>query len=409
MRPLLALLALHLAACGPDPDPRIYDNDDGDVGIMARDHADFGFELLRQLRADGDAGNLIMSPMSISAAFAMTELGARGDTQAQMRDTLNITLDEQTYHPLFGGLMQDLGGEHNRDYELAIANRLFAQQDFPLEQPFLDQCASDYGAPVEQLDFAADPDGSRSHINDWVMDNTRDKIEELLPSGSISPATRLVLVNAIAFLADWKTKFKAKNTEDAPFTLEDGSTVTVPLMTGVVDANLGFDEDEGLLTLQLPYGGDELSFVVLMPEDPAELGALEQSLTADRVGDLIDATSRDEELQVWLPRFELEWDQRLKAPLQAMGMALPFGGSADFSGMTSESVYVDEAYHKAYIRVDEAGTEAAAATAVVVDLTSAGPEPRIDSPFVYLIRDDLTGSVLFMGRVVDPSTAPVVE
>ena len=409
MRTLIPLLALTLAACGPKPDPRIYDNADGDVGIMARDHADFGFDLMRQVRADGDDGNLIFSPMSISAAFAMTELGARTDTQTQMRDTLNITLDEDVYHPLFGGLMQDLGGEHYRDYELAIANKLFAQQDFTFEQPFLDQCADDYAAPVEQLDFETDPDAAREHINDWVLDNTRDKIEDLLPPGSIGSDTRLVLVNAIAFLADWKTTFKKSKTEDRTFRLEDGSTVMVPTMSGLVDARMGYDEDDGSITLQLPYAGDELSFVVIMPQDPAGLADLEASLTAESVDQRLAATWQSDELDVTLPSFELEYDTTLKGALEAMGMEIAFAEGADFTGMTPVPVHVDEAYHQAYIRVDEAGTEAAAATAVVAVEDSAPSGAYIDGPFVYLIRDDLTGSVLFLGRVTDPSEASITD
>ena len=353
--------------------------------------------------------NLFFSPFSVSSALGMTLAGADGETAAQMRDVFYVDDDEAVHHEGYSDLRQAVFAKGaNCDTTLNMANRLFGMEGYPWLEPFLDTTASDYGAPMEEVDFLGDSEGARVHINDWVADQTEDRILDLLPPGSIQPITRLVLANAIYFQGDWAHAFDPQNTVDSSFTRPDGSSVTTPMMFETVQARTAFAQ--GIKALELEYQGGQQSMVVMMPEDPqsdeAPASAFDLELVDALEGAFVDAG----EVAVGLPRFSFTQETDLKDVLMSMGMVDAFdSGRADLTRMaepldTDEVLYLGGAYHKAFVAVDETGTEAAAATAVVVDsYTSEGPEFVANRPFEFYIRDNLSGSILFMGRVADPT------
>ena len=407
-RTLLSTLALlTLAACLEPANPRQIDSPDGPVGEVVAANNAFAVDLYQEVAAEED-GNVFLSPFSVSAAFGMTLAGTEGDTEAEMMEVLHIDRDEAEFHESFGALLRDVSGDQGRPYTLAVANRLFGQDGYPFEADFLTVITDDYDAPLEVLDFIQDPSGSRNTINTWVEDNTLGHIVDLLPESAVTPDTRLVLANAIAFQGDWATSFDPADTKAQDFTRLDDSVVSVDMMRASMTAELGGDEDASVL--RLPYSGDDLSMVVVLPEDPGGVRDLEASMTPESLDALLGTAVEREEAMVVLPRFEFSLKSDLIPYLMDLGMELAFDCTqADFTGLTdaehAEGLCITGAYHEAFVSVDEAGTEAAAATAVVVGYESA-VEPVsfvANHPFLFLIRDDLTGSILFMGRVADPS------
>jgi serpin B len=368
----------------------------------------FAFDLYQALSEE--EGNLFYSPYSISLALAMTYAGARGETEQQMADTLRFTLPQNRLHPALNGLDLELAsrgegaeGKDEEGFRLNIANSIWGQEDYEFLDEFLDVLAENYGAGLRLLDFINAPEASRITINDWVSDRTEGRIEDLIPQGAIDALTRLVLTNAIYFNAAWLNLFSEDMTGDGAFHLIDGSEVTVPMMTQT--ESFGYAEGEGYQAVELPYDGSELSMVILLP-DNGEFEDFEGTLDAD----LVDAITNDltyRKVTLTMPKFEFESDFSLVNTLAAMGMPVAFSSAADFSGMTgARDLFIAEILHKAFVSVDEAGTEAAAATAVVMSLTAAPEEPvevTLDRPFIFLIRDIETGAVLFVGRVANPN------
>ncbi len=400
---LLALLGVTLVACGSTPveqrDPRKITALSPELAAVVQGNNAFAWSLYDQLRRED--GNLFVSPFSISAAFGMTYAGARGQTAAEMKQVLHIELDDAAYHSSFGALLQDLTGPHRgRGYQLDVANRLFGQQGFNFNSDFLQLTADDYDAPLQQMDFTGDPDGSRQTINGWVEAETQNRIQDLLQPGTVTSDTRLVLANAIYFKARWAARFDPKDTHDADFTRADGSTVKAPMMNNFGTYALLTDADVSVI--ELPYQDNELSMVVILPAATDGLPALEASITQQKVKTWIGSLSKADEVSVGLPRFTMTHRVPLKQTLVDMGMKLAFSDQADLSGI-APGLMLTDAVHRAFVKVDEEGTEAAAATAAVVGLTSAGPMFYADHPFLFLIRDRLTGSILFMGRVDDPT------
>jgi serpin B len=413
------LFAITLLGCpGPDPDQddpnrvaRVVTNADGDIGVMVSGHNDFSWELYAQLREEADEGNVFFSPFSVTSALGMTLAGAQGATETEMAAALHVTGEEAAWHSALGALTRDLNGDLHRGYTLHIANRLFGQEGYPFEADFLAICADDYGAPLEEWDFISDPEGGRQRVNAWVEEQTQDRIVDLLPEGSVNDGTRLVLANAIYFLADWATAFDPDDTGDTTFTRLDGSTVTVPMM----NMNLEDLEEHGVETgwtaeagvLRMPYKDDEVSMVVLVPHEVDGLPDLEASLDASLWAEALGSLGVGD-APIGLPRLEIDYKTNLIPHLQALGVEAAFdSGAADFTGIATPpedgNLYITGAFHQAFVKVDEAGTEAAAATGVVVGNDSA-PMPIIaDRPFLFVIQDDLTGAVLFIGRVTDPS------
>ncbi len=364
----------------------------------------FATDLYRAVSTE--PGNLFMSPHSISIALAMTYAGANANTATQMADVFHYDLPAEQLHAAFNKLDLELASRAEKatgntiPFRLKTANGIFGQKDKSFEQPFLDTLARNYGAGLRVLDFNADPEGSRTTINDWVEEQTNDKIKDLLPKGSVTSDTRLVLSNAIYFSAAWDEPFKTEETTDRPFELGDGTMIDVPTLHQVHER--GYAAGEGYQVAELPYDGGQLSMVVVVPDD---LPAFEANLDAQRVKDIF-ASIHTYALDLSLPKFKFEAPLGLKEILFNLGMTDAFtSGLADFSAIDgTRNLVITDVLHKGFVAIDEKGTEAAAATAVIIGDTSA-PEPAtlvVDKPFVFFIRDRPTGAVLFVGRVVDP-------
>ncbi len=378
---------------------------DADLAALVEGQRDFTASLHQVLAADAD-GNLFYSPFSIHQALAMTWAGARGDTEAQMANALHFDLDQAALHPAQNRLdlalesRADTPTESGEPLQLSIANQVWGRTGYQWLPAFLDVLAEQYGAGLREWDFVADPEGGRQRINQWVEDQTNERIKDLIPEGAINASTVMVLVNAIFFKASWATPFEPEQTADADFNLADGSTVQVPTMyAGAARARYG--AGPGWEAIALPYAGNETSMLVVVPDD---LGAFEAAFEGQTLR-AIDDPLAGVEAEVYLPKFSFESGFQLNDAMMALGMEDAFGGAADFSGMNGTGgLFIQAIFHKAFVAVDEEGTEAAAATAVLVGETSVPMqvEVRIDRPFLFFIRDDVTGAVLFAGRVMDP-------
>jgi serpin B len=381
---------------------------EAELAKLALGNRAFAFDLYQILREE--EGNLFYSPYSISLALAMTYAGARGETEAQMAEALNFTLPQDRLHPAFHTLDQVLAsrgeeaeGKDGEGFRLNVVNALWGQEGYDFLPAFLDLLDENYGAGMRLVDFVAASEQARITINDWASDETEGRIQDLIPPGVLNSLTRLVLTNAIYFNAAWAEPFHPKLTRDGPFYLLDGSEVTVPMMRQTT--SLGYAEGEGYQAVELPYDGGELSMVILLP-DAGGLDAFESSLDAGQVDAMLDALAY-QQVALTLPKFEFDSAFSLRAALARLGMPVAFSSDADFSGMTgNRELFIAEVIHKAFVSLDEAGTEAAAATAVMMQLTGAPespPEVKVDHPFLFLIRDLETGTILFVGRVVDPN------
>ena len=397
----------------------------GGLGVMAQNDATtelvdgntaFALDLYAVLSEDD--GNLFVSPYSISQALAMTYAGARGATATQMADTLHFTLDQSMLPAAFQTLNGDLvtrgtaGADPDNGYpprSLQIANGLWGEQTFPFSTTFSDQLAGYYGAGLQMADFQNDPDGVRDEINGWVAEHTEDNIENIVPEGAITQDSRLVLANAIYFYGGWLDTFHAKNTTPGDFTLLDGSITSVPFMHQ--QHFFSYAAGDGYQVIELPYAGSQLAFTVILP-DEEQFDIVEQGLDAATL-DVALAGLGSRELVLSMPKFEFASSASLADTLKALGMTDAFEANlADFSGMVDASapspLVISDVLHKAFIAVDEEGTEAAAATAIMMGEGAGAPiedplEVTIDRPFIFLIRDTQTGAILFIGRVMDPS------
>ncbi len=385
------------------------DVNEADLATQVDGNSVFAFDLYQALRKEDD--NLFFSPYSISLALAMTYAGARGETAQQMADTLHFVLSQDRLHPVFNGVDIELSqrgkgakGKDGEGFRLNIVNAIWGQQGYKFLSEFLDLLAENYGAGLRPLDFIKAPEQSRITINDWVSEQTEGKIKDLIPQGLIDTWTRLVLTNAIYFNAAWQHPFSEDMTEDGPFYLLDGAEVTVPMMRQT--ESFGYAQGDGYQAVELPYDGRELSMVILLPRKE-NFEQFEGSLDYQLVDSLIKALEY-QRVSLTMPKFEFESEFRLKETLSAMGMPVAFCEGADFSDMTgNRDLFIGDVVHKAFVSVDEAGTEAAAATAVIMLPTAMPPqepvEVTVDRPFVFLIHDIETGTILFVGRIVNPS------
>jgi|AGSF01.1.fsa_nt_gi Serine protease inhibitor len=366
----------------------------------------FALNLYSQLRTQ--PGNLFLSPYSISTAIAMTAAGAKGKTATQIDRVFSFNLPPASRSPAFAQLTYQLTDA--RGYQLSIANRLWAQKDFPLLPPFVKTTQDFYGAPIESLNFA-NADEASGKINAWVAKQTQNQIKDLLSPDDLDSCTRLVLTNAIYFKGNWVTQFDSAETTNQPFTLASGEKQQVAMM--VQSNNFGYAEFENLQVLEMPYQGNKLSLVILLPANPDGLPKLEGALTADNLQKWLSFSQR--KVQVFLPKFTFQQSFNLKDVLSKMGMADAFSyqpGVADFSGLSNkENLFVSDVIHKAFVEVDEKGSKAAAATAVIECTGEMGcPSPlprqiefRADRPFLFLIRERQSGTILFMGRFANPA------
>ncbi len=388
--------------------------DESGLAELIRGNHEFAVDLYARLIEDGE--NLLFSPFSIRAAFAMVYAGARGETAAQMAEVLGYP-DDASFHPAFNALDLALRSRNRpaddqaSELELYVDNAFWGRKGFAFLKDYLDLLAVHYGSEVHELDFEHAPEPSRLLINEWVEDHTRDRIRDLLPQGSIDSGTAAILTNTLYLKAPWECAFLEHATRPGRFLTPDGM-VTPPMMLGEVIG--GYTAGEGFEAAELPYRDWELGMVIILP-DSGEFDVFESTLSADVLAGIMDGLD-SHDFVVTLPRFTFESSFKLSGVLQKMGMTLPFMncypvGCADFSGMLDPEIaelYITEAFHKTFIAVDEKGTEAAAATAVVMGVTCSGPSfPSIwfdvNRSFIFLIRDIETGAILFLGRVLDPT------
>ena len=377
-----------------------------DNAAIVRGDNQFAVDLYAQLDRQRPGKNLFFSPTSISLALAMTAAGARGPTQVEMAKALQLDANLAQAHAHYHQLLEQWNavGE-KRAYQLHVANRLWGQKGYPIRPEFLTLTRQQYGAEMLLVDFAQAETASRE-INDWVEQQTNGKIKDLIPPGSLNALTRLVLTNAVYFKGDWVQPFQKRNTREEDFTLPAQEKVKVPLMHQ--QTKMGYAEEETFQVLELPYAGRELSMVVLLPKKADGLPELEKAITVDKLASLL-SNLPVREVNAYLPKFKLETSFGLNPTLEAMGMKRAFSREADFSGISSEeALYISAVLHKAYVDVNEEGTEAAAATGVLMKAHAARrPQPvpvfRADHPFLFLIRDTRAGSILFMGRLTSPA------
>jgi serpin B len=381
-----------------------------DIDELVAGNTEFALDLYHEL-IEKEAGNLFYSPHSISLALAMTYAGARDITEQQMSDALHFTLSQDLLHRAFNGLDLDLSkrgegsdGQDGEEFRLNIANSVWGEKNYSFLTSFLDLLAENYGAGMRLVDFYNAPDVSRITINDWVSNETEEKIKNLIPPGAITSLTRLVLTNAIYFNAAWSFPFKEELTKDDIFYLDDGGRITAPIMTQTEHFN--YTDGNNFQAIDFLYDGNEISMLILLPS-PGQFVAFEDSITPAKLTSIISSLSM-QNIKLSMPKFSYKSDSiSLKELLSQMGMPTAFSSSADFSGMDgTHNLFISDVLHKAFVSVDEAGTEAAAATAVIISLTSAPSPPiefNINRPFIFLIRDMKTGAILFMGRIVNPA------
>ena len=384
-----------------DVDYAITDADRSAAKAAAEGGNAFGDALYDQVR--GEAGNLFMSPLSVRVALAMTYGGAAGQTATQMAGALKLEGSAEQVHGSMAALQEELEDAASGDQLLAIANRLWGRGGEPFEGAFLQLTRSYYGAALEALNFGGDPEGSRETINAWVAERTADKIPELIPAGVIDGSTILVLTNAIYFKGRWESQFDPAKTKEADFHVGD-KVIRAPMMAQ--KAKIAYSETADAQAIELPYEGGRLSMVIVLPRAKGGITALEGALAADGVAPYLQAM-RPREVEVELPRFKIESSFTLNDYLQKLGIVDAFTGAADFSGISrGGALMISQVIHKAFVEVNEEGTEAAAATAVVMTRSAAVGRPArfvADHPFYFAIRDRQTGAVLFLGRLINPN------
>jgi len=363
---------------------------------------EFALDLYQELR-DSD-GNIFYSPWSIISALAMTYEGARGQTANEMQEVLHLPKEGETRRDSFKEIQNGINRE-DKDYELYTANALWPQKDYPFLESYIDTIRTYYGGEVTALDYVTETEKSRQTINSWVEEQTRDKIKDIISPGVLGPLTRLVLTNAIYFKGTWVMQFDEEDTTDQDFYVSPAEKVTVPMMSLTGDeAMFNYAEDEDVQVLELPYDGEEVSMLVILPKENA-LEEVEESLSTEKLNQWRNDL-QEQEVHVFLPRFKLETKYFLPNVLKEMGMVAAFGSNADFSGMDgTKDLFISDVIHQAFVEVNEEGTEAAAATAVVMTMTAMPSYKtfRADHPFVFIIQEKETGNILFMGRVTDPS------
>lgn len=420
--PLLAAgLSFALLSCASDSDPSIgtelgsnVERDMAPAPSAANQKAlidgntDFALNLYKEITsANAASDNIVVSPHSISTALAMTYAGAKGNTELQMADALSFTLPQDQLHESFNWLdlhLENVGanakGADGGPFQLNIVNKLFGQEGFGIEAPFLDTLGYNYGAGVQLVDFVQKSEEARVSINAWVAERTGDQIDELLPKGILTPFTRLVLVNTIYLNAAWAHPFNKNATADDSFATPTGA-ITVPFVSG--EGPFGYFADTNVEMVSLPLDGGELDMVFLLPSD---MDSFETGLNAGILASLFDGLTQTGDVVVQMPKFEFKFDAKLREPMEALGMTDAFiNGGADFTGIsTQEDLAISAIVHSAFIAVTEAGVEAGAATAVVIG-NDSGPAHtiKLDKPFLFAIRDVETSAVLFWGRVADPS------
>ena len=365
---------------------------------------DFAFDIYRQMNESSQANEFI-SPLSISSALAMTYAGSEGLTAEQMQQAMHYGPQRRQFHADYGVILDSLS-KSNKDFEINIANAVWVQDKFPLLEKYVKTVKLDYKSESRELDFAKKPEVSRNTINSWVEDKTNDRIQDLIPRGVIDADTRMILTNAVYFNAEWAEHFRKDLTRSETFyLLEDGQN-TCDMMHR--RGHFAYSKINGTQILEIPYKGYQYSMMILLPEQRNGLKNLIKNIDKNMLMKY-ENNKTWEDVLLYMPKYKLETDYQLRPALAALGMEIPFSDDADFSGMTGrKDLKISDVIHKAFIEVDEIKTEAAAATAVVMKLTSMAPaqrapiEFRADHPFMFLIKHKESGAILFMGQVTNP-------
>ena len=371
---------------------------------IARDNTLFALDLYNQLKMTD--GNLFFSPFSIFTALAMTWAGARENTAVQMAETLHFTEKPAQFHRAIGDLISQLNAvQKETDVELSIANAIWAQKGYQFLDEFFRIVQQSYQADLKQVDFSSAAESARQAINAWVEQQTNEKIKDLLPPKVLNALTRLVLVNAIYFKGFWDNQFKSRDTREMEFWLLTEVAVKVPMMHQ--EHQFGYWENDWLQIIEMPYKEESLSLILLLPKEKTGITDLEQKLNFENMM-AWQSRLRKQKVIVFFPKFKIESQFSLGQTLALMGMPDAFEPElADFSAMVGQKeLYISAVIHKAFLEVNEEGSEAAAATGVVVSVTSIAPSPPIfkaDHPFVFFIRDNKSQSILFLGRVLNPA------
>lgn len=407
---MLRFIVLGLAAClaapgltpaADEPKPNAETKD------VVQSNTQFALQLYARLAKE--QGNLFFSPYSISTALAMTYAGARGETAEQMAKTLRFTLGPDQLHPAFAALVREVRGSNKeRPFQLNVANALWGQKGYPFLPAFLELTKSDYAAGLREVDFAAATEQARLQINRWVEEQTQDKIKDLIQPGVLTPMSRLVLTNAIYFKAPWGTPFGEKATKPEDFFVKPDQKVQVPMMHKIEFAR--YLDGGKFQLLELDYKGGTQSMVICLPRKDVDISDVEGNLVPRDFNALV-SKAKSQRMNMAIPKFKITREFEMNKVLEAMGMPAAFSiRDADFSGIDGrKDLYLSNVVHKAFVDVNEYGTEAAAATAAVIGVKSAPPsgEPiefRADHPFLFVIRDRKTGSILFMGRLSNPQS-----
>ena len=407
-----------LAACSPNTSLNIVESKlsreknpsiaTGNLANLVDGNNAFAVDIYNALHTEN--GNLILSPYSISLALAMTYAGARGETESQMAQVLHFPLEAQSQlHSSFNSLDLTLEkkpinlDKTQEPMQLNIANAIWSEQTLPFQQDFLDVIARNYGAGIHLADFITQAEPARKEINNWISDKTNNKINDLLPQGSVGPDTRLILVNAIYFKADWLYPFDANSTGDGTFHLLDGTDVTTKIMHEGLQ--VPYMKGDGYQAVELAYIGNSAAMDILVP-DAGNFETFESAFNKNILNTTISSL-KPTSIALSLPKFEFTKDFGLSNVLISLGMSDAFDADkADFSGMIGKKdLYISNVIHKAFVAVDEKGTEAAAATAVIMETASAIMHEvnlQIDRPFIFVIRDTVNGQILFIGRVMNP-------
>jgi len=416
---IIVAILIFLTSCLPSASVKVARSDlpreekpdvpQGDLSALVDGNNTFALDLYQSLISRD--GNIVFSPYSISLALAMTYAGAVGETEKQMSDVLHFRLPQDKLHPAFNQLDLELtlegqaGSKNGQPLQIDIANALWAEKTIVFLQKYLDLIAENYGAGIQLADFVNQPETVRTDINQWVSVQTHKKILDLIPAGTIDQTIKLVLVNAIYFKADWERQFDPRNTKDVPFHLLDGSIIPVKMMVND-SLNVPYSMGNGYQALELKYSGGTAVMDILVPDD-GNFDAFESQLNMQNLDDILNSL-QPASLSLGLPKFSFDTSFDLGKTLSELGMSNAFDPSlADFSGLTGgHDLFIGKVLHQALVKVDEKGTEAAAATSVMMAPTSIMQSNKIlmiDRPFIFLIRDTTSKQVLFMGRVLNPA------
>jgi len=381
---------------------KIWAVEERNLEIVAQSINKFSFDLYKKLKDKNKGKNLFYSPASISIALAMTYTGARGNTEKQMAKVLHFTLPQEHLYSTYSKLIENL--KSNKDYELHIANALWLQKDYKYLPEFLNIMERYYKGRFNEVDYRTNPENARLKINNWVSKETKGKIKDILNPGDITTLTRLVLTNAIYFKGKWISEFNKQFTKDEDFYLINEKIIKVKMM--FQENKFNYFENGKLQLLELPYKGDKISMVIILPKNLQKLESIENTINEKKLQEWIK-NAVNTKVKTYIPRFKFTQRYDLSTILKSIGMKDAFDGAkADFSGIDGrKDLYISKVIHKAFVEVNEEGTEASAATGVIMERTCIERTVtfKANHPFIFLIRDKNTGCILFMGKIINPN------